>query len=219
MTSRRDVVLGCGAALCLSAAGPAPDPRNMVFRISRHGRAIGTHAFEFVRDGAALTVTIAVDIAAGLGPIVFYRYRHRAVERWRGETFESLDAETNDDGERSVVSMRRDGAVVRVAHSGGPDYAAPGNALPATHWNRRMLAGPMINNQTGALMRPSIASLGLETLDLPGGAVRAEHLTLRGDADLDTWYDALGAWMALRFTAKDGTEIRYERQNNRAKEQ
>jgi len=84
--------------------------------------------------------------------------------------------------------------------------------MPATHWNRRMLSGPLINNQTGDLLRPTITSLGFETMTLTSGnSVRVEHLALRGDVELDTWYDSSPSWFGLRFIGKDGNEIRYER--------
>jgi len=34
---------------------------------------------------------------------------------------------------------------------------------------------------------------------------------LRGDANLDTFYDLTPSWVALRFSSKDGTEVRYLR--------
>jgi len=210
--TRRVVVLGGLAMANAATAAPVSDGQQLSFRIMRKGSVIGSHVFDFARHGDALTAKIAVDIAVSFGFITLYRYSHNAVELWRDDEFTSIDARSNDNGTRTQVSVRREDAGLVVERSSGPGYVAPANALPATHWNRRMLSGPLINNQTGELMRPSVTSLGFETITLVSGiAVRAEHLELRGDVDMDTWYDSFPSWVGLRFTGKDGDEIRYER--------
>ena len=74
-----------------------------------------------------------------------------------------------------------------------------------------MLDAPFISTDDGRLMCPTVTLVGTATLDVTGGSVIAQHYMIRGDADLDTFYDATPAWVGLRFTAKDGSEIRYLR--------
>jgi hypothetical protein len=89
---------------------------------------------------------------------------------------------------------------------------APEDALPATHWNRQMLDGPIINTQYGDLMRPSIAALGEEEIPSANGPeIRANHFALTGDVILDTWYDSTPSWAGISFKAKGGRSILYER--------
>jgi hypothetical protein len=200
------------SAWLATAGGVVPEVGPLAFRVIRKDSAIGSHGFTFVREGDRLTVSIAADIAVGFGPFTLFRYRHRAVERWQGDMFLGIEAETDDNGTKYKVSVRREDGGLRVVRTPGASYLAPDNALAATHWNQRMLSGPMINNQTGDLMRPAVASVGPESVRLFSGAsVRADHFTLRGDADLDTWYEPSSAWAGLRFTGKDGSAIRYER--------
>ena len=90
------------------------------------------------------------------------------------------------------------------------DYLAPPDTSPATHWNRRQLDGPMVNTQTGELMRPAIAELGTETVARVDGAqMRATRYNLSGDARFDIWYGERGDWAGLSFKGGDGAEIRY----------
>jgi hypothetical protein len=210
MIGRRALLIG-GAALPGTAAAslPVPSSGRLAFRVVRNGSAIGQHVLSFARMDAQLTVQVAVDLAVGLGPIAFYRYRHRATERWEGGRVAAFEAETNDDGSRSTINMRRQGDALMVESSRAGSYLAPPGAMPATHWNRRMLDGPFINTQTGAVMRPDVRRTGSEPL--PWAPQRqGERFILSGDVDLETWYDATPVWMGLRFRGNDGSSIHYE---------
>ena len=211
MIARRIVLAGgaCLAAVRPAAAAlPVPPGNRLAFSIVRKGSAIGTHVLTFEPSGDRLTVRVAADIAVSLGPIVLFRYRHRATERWEAGQVVSVDAETNDDGTAVKTRMWREGGMLMVEGTEKPRYAAPPNASPATHWNKSMLLGPLINTQDGKLMRPAVTPLG--TAVIPGYPHPASGFALRGDADLDTWYDASPRWVGLRFNGRDGTEIRYE---------
>jgi hypothetical protein len=211
----RRTLLGSGAALLGAHAAralPVPRDNHLIFRITRHDTAIGTHDIEFTRDGDALTVRIAIDIVVSIGPIALFRYRHRATEHWQGEQLMRMDSETNDDGrqDRLHVTRRPDG--LAVDSSRFPFYVAPPNALPGSHWNERMLTVPAINTQHGKLLLAKVTMLDEERVPLASGAtVEARHFRVRGDANIDTWYDDAPSWVALRFIAHEGSEIRYER--------
>jgi hypothetical protein len=165
----------------------------------------------FQRRGDALIVSVVVDIEIGLGPIAFFRYRNRATVHWEGGQVVSVDAATNDDGSPQHMSARRDESGLVVEGSKAPRYTAPPRSLPGTHWNRAMLDAPFINTEDGRLMHPTVTMVGEENVAVTGGTVEAQHFTLRGDADLDNFYDLTPSWVGLRFTAKDGSDIRYLR--------
>lgn len=192
-----------------TAALPIPMTPRTAFRVVRNGSAIGQHVLTFAEEQSRLTVRIMVEIAVGFGPITFYRYRHRATERWENGRVVTFEAETNDDGAVSTIVMRRDGDALAVESSQAGRYRAPANALPATHWNRRMLDGPFINTQTGEILRPSVARTGVQPLPWSPQR-RAERYVLTGDVELETWYDATQTWLGLSFRGQDGSSIHYE---------
>jgi len=216
MISRRSLILGAGAFLCTGRAIAEPyvipAGNSLAFRVLRNDSEIGTHALEFEGDTENLTVRVTVGLAVGLGPITLFRYTHHATEIWRDGRVFSLEAETDDDGKLCKVhGVRTDDGFV-VEGTKASRYVAPEDALPATHWNRRMLDGPMINTQYGDLMRPTVTPMGAELVpEASGGEIRAEHFALTGDAMLDTWYDEKSSWAALTFKASDKSEIRYAR--------
>lgn len=213
MIARRALLLGGLAQASLwtiGSAGAGLPPNDRVnFRIARKGEAIGRHTVSFARDGADLSVSVVVEIDVRFGPIPLYRYRHAATERWRDNTFVSLDARTDDNGEDFRVSVSRISDGYRVTGAKGTYVASP-EAHAATHWNRHQLDGPLINTQTGELMRPDVADRGAETIVGPdGNAITARHYSLSGDAVFDLWYDSEDRWVGLAFNGKDGADIRY----------
>lgn len=211
MVTRRLLLAGLAALPAAPALAvlPIPPARRLGFRVIRNGSAIGQHLLDFKADGNRLAVRITVELAVGFGPITLYRYRHNATEQWEDGRVIAFQAETNDDGAVATIAMRPRDGVLAVESSQAGAYLAPAGALPATHWNRRMLEGPFINTQTGAVMRPAVTRVGAEPLPWSPNR-RAERIQLSGDVDMETWYDDTPAWMGLRFRGRDGSSIHYE---------
>lgn len=216
MIGRRTLL---GAA-CVSALGaraakadlPVPQGDQLRFQVFRGDSPIGTHELTFTRAGDTLAVSIAVDLRVAFGPITLFRYTMRGTERWRNGQFARLDATTNDGGTQDFVRVTRDATGLWVEGSKAPRYRAPSNALPSTHWNEAELDGPWINPQDGELLHPDVARQGPGTVeDVEGQRLLARRYVLSGDVQMDLWYDATPAWVALRAPAHDGSIIRYER--------
>lgn len=216
MIDRRALLAG-GMALAAAptaarAALPIPAGNRLGFDVLRAGSKLGSHVLTFQSAGDGLTVTIAVEIIFKIGPITLYRYHHNAVERWQGDQVVSVEAHTDDNGSKYVVTAHREGAGWAVQGPKSGRYAAPPNAMPATHWNRRELDGPWINTQDGSLMRPKVAALGIESIPTAGGgSMRARHFKLTGDVEMDMYYDDRLGWAGLSFV-KGGATVQYRRQ-------
>jgi hypothetical protein len=214
VTTRRDLLVSA-AALCVARtvlAQPAPPPSDrLAFRLVREGGEIGTHVLTFARMENGFDVHIAVDIAVGFGPLVFFRYTLRGLEQWRNGSVVHLDATTNDNGTPDQMRCDRDTRGLWVEGSQAPRYLAPPNALPATHWNMAELQAPWINPQDGRLLHPLVRRVGPGPVTSAGGRTdTATKYAVSGDARLDIWYSVSRQWSGLSFTAKDGSEIRYD---------
>jgi hypothetical protein len=224
---RRTLIVAGGAFLCAPSlqagadpAAPAAKPsligippgKTLGFAVVRNKSKIGTHVLTFAGEGGDLTVKVAVELSVGIGPIALFRYTHKATEVWKNGQLFSLDTETNDDGKPNKVTGRRTDSGFTVVGTKAPLYTAPEDALPATHWNRHMLDGPMINTQDGRLMRPTVTPKGSDAIPTAnGGTIMADHFALTGEVMLDTWYDKTPNWVGLSFKAPDGSEVIYER--------
>jgi hypothetical protein len=214
MLTRRAFVVSAAASLIAApalAALPVPATRALAFRIVRKGSEIGSHRLEFQTRGDALTVSIDVEMLVKFGPIPVFRYSHRNLEHWQGGQFVSMEAKTNNDGDAAFASVRRDAGGLVVDGSKSGRYIAPANALAATHWNVAELSGPMINPENGAMLKPTVADKGVETIVAGGRPTKATRYSWRDDGAIDLWYDGEGVWTALAFHAKDGSTVNYER--------
>lgn len=196
--------------IAAAAALPVPAGNRLAFRIERNGEEIGSHALTFLPEGDQLTVRIAVDILVKFGPIPLFRYQHRATENWLKGEVASLESTTYDNGKKYTLTIERVAAGLQINPGQGEGYIAPPEALPATHWNRRQLAGPMINTQDGKLMRPVVTPEGEITLQTASGKqMTADRYVLTGDVQMETWYDTSPHWAGLQFKGDDGSDIKY----------
>lgn len=210
---RRGFLLGAAALACsgksLSAAELAPPYKQLAFNVVRNDTLIGTHVLDFSGAGGDLVVSVSVELVVRFGPIPLYRYTHQAREEWQGGKVMSVEANTTDGGDKFKLIAKRVDSALDVDGANGK-YRAPENTLAATHWNKRMLDGPMINTQDGMLMRPGIENLGIQPVALASGeTIQANRYRLSGDARLDTWYDASARWVGILFVGRDGSEIKY----------
>jgi hypothetical protein len=214
MLSRRHMLLAAGAACC---AGPAlayrpPATDALSFRVLRNGSQIDTHSLRFTPVMDGLTVDVAVRLAVYFGPIRMFHYDHTTVERWRGGVFQSLESKTDFDGEPAFATVRRDNGALIVEGSKAPRYTAPADSLPATHWNRAELSGPMINPENGLLLTPRITDKGMCKVALANGAsIPARQYDWHDKTEMGLWYDEKDAWARLTATANDGSQLVYER--------
>ena len=218
IVDRRRFLGGAGASLLATGAANAsilaPPGNRLAFSVLREGKEIGTHTLIFARNGDVWTIQVAIDLLIKLGPVPLFRYEHRATEIWNGASFASVEAQTNDDGARTTLRAQRGPDAVIVGSSQQGKYDAPANALPSTHWNRRMLDGPFINTQTGQLMKSAVSPRGAGVVETASGrSVSVRRYEIAGPPVLETWYDERLTWTGLQFKARDGSQVIYKRQD------
>ena len=69
----------------------------------------------------------------------------------------------------------------------------------------------MFNPQTGAVIHETISRQPGTARLADGRSVAATRVTLAGEAQIVDWYDAQGAWTALRGKVADGSFVDYLR--------
>ena len=212
-----------------SAADDFPYGSSLSFAAVRNGQTIGHHRLTFQRDGTQLKVLTQIDLAVKVMGVTAYRYMHRAQEVWSGDTFEGLTAQTDDDGKKHAIQIRRDGAALAVERNARPDVLSPATLdrgfqrdgavvrttlppqlLPSTHWNvRQIRQSALVNTQTGTEARIQVSVLGRETIRTANASINATHYRYTGDLVMDQWFDDAGRWVKTSFTASDGSTIEY----------
>jgi hypothetical protein len=195
--SRRGVLIA--GLLAPFAPGLAlAEPKVLTFAVFRNGTRIGQHQVSFTGDDRALTATTEAVMTVKIGPVPVFKYRHHAVEKRIDGAFSTLETRTSSNGKAERVSARRDGGVVRIEGTGG-SIAAPATADPMTHWNPKVFDGPLFNPQTGKMLKVTTSKLA------------ANHWAIRGEAEIDDFYDAAGFWSGLKGKLEDGSRIEYRR--------
>lgn len=196
--SRRTILAG-GLVLPLVPGLVRAAPRNLTFAVYRNGAKIGDHYINFTGDGPTLTATADAVMTVKIGPVPVFKYHHHAVEHRTDGAFTSLETATNSNGKAEHVEAERTGAGVRIDGSYGKTTLAA-DANPMTHWNPQVFGGaPLFNPQTGKILKVRTAKV------TPG------HVTIRGEAEIDDFYDEAGAWQSLTGKLGDGSHMEYRR--------
>lgn len=211
LTRRGLIVVGASALAAPGAFAAAPANGRLAFAVFRGKDKVGEHLMRFSRSGPGLTVSTEVEMRVKLGPIPVFRYAHTATERWRDDRFASLATRTETNGKVEQVKAEATGAGVAIEGPGGR-LTAPATAAPLTHWNSAALDGPLFNPQLGKIMKVRTARAGRESVQLADGrSMPATRWTIRGEAEIDNWYDTAGAWAGLRGRLEDGSTMIYRR--------
>jgi len=157
----------------------------LTFAVLLDGKPVGSHRFELHEDGAMRRFTSTARFDVKVLGIPVYRYRHDAVEQWRGDCLVKLDARTDDGGEVTQVAAAPEGCVMSFAY-----------------WNPRMLEQKtLLNAQTGRMDRVVVTALG-------GGRYRISGTKY----PIELAYSPQGEWLALDSTVAGGRRLSYRLQ-------
>lgn len=197
MVGRREL-LAAGVGLLVPGVALAAPPPRLAFAVYRNGTKVGEHVMTFSGDDEARTVSTDVNMTVKVGPVPVYRYKHSAVERWAGGKWVSIDTTTNGNGKITKASGRAMAGYVAIT---GPNGASrgPADAVPLSHWNQASFGRPLFNQQEGKMLKVTATK------------VKPGHWQIRGEAEIDDFYDANGNWLALRGKLEDGSKLEYKR--------
>jgi hypothetical protein len=196
VVGRRELI-GGGVALLVPGMALAA-PSRLAFQVFRNGTKVGEHQMSFAGDDDSRTITTNVDMVVKVGPVPVYKYKHTATERWADGRFVSIDATTNGNGKIQKTSARALPGFVQIT---GPKGAVrgPADAVPLSHWNQASFGKPLFNQQEGKMLKVTCTK------------VKTGHWQVRGEAEIDDFYDAGGNWLALQGKLDDGSKMEYRR--------
>lgn len=199
------LVVGSGAALAGPQLASAYRTPMIKFRVERDGNPIGYVTERFQTQGDRLQVDVRIGFEVKLAFITIYRYEHLAREFWQAGCLVRLDSVTNDDGDAQSVRVRQNGSGLDVQGIEAPFTASP-DALPSSYWHPRFPeVSSMIDSQKGRLIEFTIDDLGAQKIGVAGNqSIDANRYAMRGDIDLDFWYDRDRRWRKMEFTIAGG---------------
>lgn len=179
------------------------------FNVFLDKKPIGEHTFTL--NGARDTLSSKAKFDVKLLFINAYNYLHSSNETWQGDCLTSIDANTNDNGEKSVVTGKLDGQSF-VLNTPKGKQALPACIMTFAYWNPKMLSqSKLLNPQTGDYLDVKITQVGKEQIEVRGKSVDAEHYNvIAKKMNIDLWYSPDKEWLALRSTTPEGRVINYK---------
>jgi hypothetical protein len=216
MLSRRDVVrnslcLGVAGAVAPSLVFPARAHHavNRNFTVLRDGNQIGTHSITMSQNGDEKIVDVEVALAVKIAFITVFRLEHRNRETWRAGRLLKIDTKTNDNGKDFKVDGNANATGFDLVVN-GERTAIPKPIIPTSYWNPATVDQDLLlNSVNGKLLKVGIKPTLSESVKTWTGPVSADKYEMRGDLDIDLWYDAGKHIVRLAFESK-GSVIAYD---------
>lgn len=183
----------------LAAMPGVPEGGQLAFTVTRNGSPIGNIQFSFENQASQLIVRVKSRILYTLLNLPLYRYEHDSTEVWSQGRFQAMSSKTNDDGKKLELDVKAtEGGVLATLN--GKTERLDLVTMPASLWNPATYkADVLVDTSSG------------KRLDIDGEA-RDGYFTLSGELKRELHYDAGSALQGVRFTARDGSEIRYIRE-------
>lgn len=216
MLSRRDVVksslyLGAAGALAPNIIAPAraDHPVTRHFTVMRDNGVIGTHSIIMSQNGDDTIVDVEVALAVKIAFITVFRLEHRNRETWRGGRLVKIDTKTNDNGTDYKVDGAANGTAFDLVVN-GVSSTIPSTIIPTSYWNPSTVSqNLLLNSVKGDLLKVDIKQTATETVKTWTGEVTADKHEMRGDLELDLWYDSGKHIVRLAFESR-GSLIAYD---------
>jgi len=204
------LVLFIAVSVAVAAPVSAASKKTIKFDVYREGSLFGQHQLVITENGRETVIDVAIDFTVDVAFINFFEYKHRNREVWRDGRLYSMTSTTDDNGTPYEVRARRVGSRVKVEGSGG-SYWADGGIVPTTYWNPLITRqSTVLDTQRGVLRPVEVVKLGRERIEAMGRRIVATRYRIKGELQLDVWYDDAGEFVKMSFTAR-GSEIEYKR--------
>ncbi len=182
----------------------------IVFDVYRKGSQVGTHEMTFRREGDDIIAETRFEVSIKVLIVPVYSYLYTSTERWRDGKLVALNANTNDNGDVSTLSVKHENGTLRLSGTGG-EYIALGGLYPTTHWNSGVKGSTqVINTITGKINDVELQRRDTTPISTKFGNITATHYAYQGDLTTEVWYDDHGKWVKMRFPGKDGVMIEYK---------
>lgn len=195
-------LLGANLALTISSrASDAAEPKVVArhtreFRVHVDGRPRGTQTMVISRrsDGSE---TMRGEIEVNMNFVVYrYRYASSGTEVWKDGRLVELANEADYNGDKYVVQASASDQALHYEVN-GEAQKAPIDVWAASYWrepqaDRIGQKVKLLDADKGRQLTATLERVGRESLTIEETAVKTTRYRLRGDVEVDVWYDASG---------------------------
>jgi len=174
---------------------------------------IGQHQFKLSDEGV-LTSTAKFNVKVLF--INAYQYDHQAVEQWRGDCLEKLEARTVEDKVKTSVKAQLTEQHLLV-DDGKKQQTLPRCSMTFAYWNPKIIEqSKLLNPQNAEWLETQFIPLGIENITGKNEKINAERYKLEGrfagkpKLNIELWYKGGSEWVALKSITPEGYTIRYQ---------
>ena len=178
------------------------------YTVLRNGKEVGFHTVTFREAADRLEVDTVFQIRISF--LFFtYDYRYTSTGFWREGDLIAIEAEVDDDGDKSLVrALRRERRWVIDGPRGRQMVETAPALFATTHWNPGVIGSTRIlNTLTGEVKDVVMENRGRTMVTVGSAQVAATEWAYTGGLETRVWYDDLGRWVRMVFEGKDGSAL------------
>lgn len=162
--------------------------------VDRRERGSQTMVISRRSDGSEM---MRAEAEVSLNLVVYrYRYASTGTEVWKGGRLIELASEADYNGDKYVVQASASNQALHYEVNGEAQKAPP-DIWAASYWreppaNRVNQKVKLLDADKGRQLTAILERVGQETLTIDETPIKATRYRLRGDVEVDVWYDASG---------------------------
>ena len=195
------------------------------YDLYRNNDLIGSHKYDFVKNGDILTVKSIVNFKITKLGIDLYKYFAESTESYEKGTFKSFNSTTIQNKKKKYVKISLNSEKNKLEIDGS-SYKGDAKLeyMVGTWWNHEIVkANAQISAISGRIIEQKINFLGKKKIEINGKTYEALHFKfLSSDETLpenkklntDIWYDAKTLiWLKAQFVKQGNWEYRLKKLN------
>tara|TARA_Y100000816_G_C25961805_1_gene501915 strand:- start:15 stop:698 length:684 start_codon:yes stop_codon:yes gene_type:complete len=195
------------------------------YDLYRNNNLIGSHKYNFIRNGENLTVKSIVNFKITKLGVDLYKYFAESEENYTKNNFTSFNSKTlqNKKNKYVNITVNKENNKLKI---NGSSFKGDGNIdfVVGTWWNHEIVkAKAQISAISGRIIEQKVEFLGKKQIELNGKNYEALHFkflssdeTLPDNKKLNTdiWYDANTLiWLKAQFIKQGNWEYRLKKLN------
>ena len=195
------------------------------YDLYRNNDLIGSHKYDFIKNGDILTVKSIVNFKITKLGIDLYNYFAESTESYEKGTFKSFNSRTIQNKKKKYVKINLNSEKNKLEIDGS-SYKGDAKLeyMVGTWWNHEIVkANAQISAISGRIIEQKINFLGKKKIEINGKTYEALHFKfLSSDETLpenkklntDIWYDAKTLiWLKAQFVKQGNWEYRLKKLN------
>ena len=195
------------------------------YDLYRNNDLIGSHKYDFIKNGDILTVKSIVNFKITKLGIDLYKYFAESTESYEKGTFKSFNSTTIQNKKKKYVKISLNSEKNKLEIDGS-SYKGDAKLeyMVGTWWNHEIVkANAQISAISGRIIEQKINFLGKKKIEINGKTYEALHFKfLSSDETLpenkklntDIWYDAKTLiWLKAQFIKQGNWEYRLKKLN------